>query len=561
MRMQTTTLSHNGRDESVSIPADVFWLPGVVGVACAIVHLLTSRLWVTPDSTAYLSLAMGLAENGDFSQASFQLRLPGYPLLLAGVFRLFGSASATGILITQHVMVVVMSMLVAGIFYSLHASKRWAVVAGLLSATSPYVAGYANAVLTEVPYGFMLTLTMFFLIRFVRTENPWLLAGASLAAGCAALIKDVGQYAFVLCTLVLLAMLCRPLLERLLVHLPGAPSMPARVPHGDSNGRSTSGRRGPMLRLFAFAIVPGLFVLGPVMALNLYNFGRIKANANHGLLYYYRAGCLDELDDPASAAQQTIRQRVADARQRGWIPADATHHDYIPTVMAMERHLGHHGSVFESGRLAEIGDVLREAGTDLMKAYPERIAFSVMRDTYRILMMPDDGYRMQPGGQFSENRLAPEHELHAPTTYVAAVRAKPGMQRLNRYLRFGNEPGPLTHAVTPILTTHRTWKERASLPFVVADTPYEGLMLMAGLGWLSLLWMPASRPIGCLVGFVVFYHALGSAFMGGVQPRYIIPVHPLVTVLLGAGLAAAWNLAYATYMQSPLYRPRQALEV
>ena len=380
-------------------------------------------------------------------------------------------------------------------------------------------------------YAFCVTIVALCLVRFPATGGARWLIGASFAGAGAALLKDAGQYAFLLGPFTVVA--C-------------AASRYVVLRFRSDNDDMLQGRRamctartaGVTARQLAAAVLPGLVLVSPILALNQLHFGRWKANANHGLLYYYRAGCLDRLDLPESEAQETVRRRVATARENGWIPDSATHHDYIPTIIALERHLGHEGSVFESGRLAEVGDLLKEAGQDLMWANPIATARSVATDVYRILMMPDDAYRMLPGGGYSENRLAPEHDLHAPTTYVSSVLAKSGMGNLDHYIVFSDEPRPATDGWARVVLGHRSWKEKLAIPIVVADNVYELVMVIGFTGFLAMFRIPSYRPAALLLAAIIAYHAIGSAFMGGVQPRYVVPVHPLINTFVAAGCLA-----------------------
>lgn len=503
---------------------------------------LASRIWVTPDSTAYISLAVGLADRFDFSQPLFQLRLPGYPLLLAGLFRAFGNHSAIALLAVQHAMVVGCALFAVLIAWTLWPCRIFAGFAGVACGLSLHLSGYAGAVLTEVPYAFMLTGCMYFLLRFTIDHGYRFLLTASLLGGLAALIKDVGQYAIVTCALV--AVVCAWRGRR---GVPGededeTEDEAAAVAEAEEVRASNRAWLRRLLRSgggVAYAVLPAMAIMSPFMIHNYATWGRIKANANGGLLYYYRAGYLDKLDSHTSEAVAYLRDTVATARENGWVPDGATHHDYLATVHACERIRGHEGSIFESGHLAEIGAIMRRAGIDLICEHPGAVARSVLRDIYHILLIPDDGYRMLPGGAFSGNRLAPEDPIHAVDTYLSSVTDKIGNGALRKYLPITNTPRPMTAAWSAFVRQYHHKIEKGSMPLFVVDTPYEASIALAGLGMVASLFL--KRRLGfAVLAFVVFYHAAGSAFMGGVQPRYLVPVHPLLNIFACVPVAMLW---------------------
>ena len=164
-------------------PRAVIWTV-VLGAAVSNAFCLAgSHLWVYPDSIDYIRLAGGLADRFDLHQELFLIRPPGYPAMLAVIFRVFESWSQTAILVVQHGMAIVAAGLTALIAWHLTQRKSVSLVAGLMCAGSLQVLAYANLVLTETPYMVTLLACVYFLVRYHHEGNLRVLALASLMAG------------------------------------------------------------------------------------------------------------------------------------------------------------------------------------------------------------------------------------------------------------------------------------------------------------------------------------------------------------------------------------------
>lgn len=179
------------------------------------------------DGIVYSRMAVVLLEQGVFSadtQPPYTptlIRLPGYPIFLAGVYSVFGHGNNTAIRVIQGIVYAITCVLIALLAWNWTEGKRhrrrkaawWAFV---LAALCPFTAIFSAVILTE-------TLTMFFLAAMTlaatyafKSTNKnasrlwWIAAG--LIAGFAVFIRpDSGLFAFGLgLTLVVSALSERP---------------------------------------------------------------------------------------------------------------------------------------------------------------------------------------------------------------------------------------------------------------------------------------------------------------------------------------------------------------
>jgi len=462
-------------------------------------RLVTGRIWVSPDSAGYLTLAIGFADHWDWSNPLLLFRLPGYPLLLAAVFATCGDASAVMLRIVQHAMVAGCAGLTMMLARNLGLSRRWAIAAGACVLLDPYLARYADAVLTEVPYTLLLLAWMVLLGRFLHSGNPGAvsaLAGASVLAALLALFKDAG-----------LALL-------ILGALAGLWTSATRATTGIP-GRLSA--RGP--RVFACilaALIPGLVMLAPVVIHNHHAFGYRGLNANGGMLPYYRAACVDRLPPPTSTAVARIGDMLTAARHAGVVGSDATLHEYLPTVRAVQHALDPASrQIFATPALPQISALLGEAGWDIMRAHPLAIVRGTLRNSWHILTVPDPAGRMP-------------QEAH-----VDFVVHRVGAAALARYvpsgqLRADHESALLRSRPADNLANALYRRLEGSLP-LLPISPYELLILLALAGSVTVL-AQRPQPPALLLLLVAAYHAIGAGFMGGLEPRYVVPLHPLLIV-------------------------------
>jgi hypothetical protein len=160
---------------------------------CAVAALvagLVLRLWfvshaarIDGDSLIYGNIAKNLLQHGVYGFTQTEsgvsptlIRLPGYPLFIAGCFVLFGADHYMAVMHLQCVIDLVTCLLVAALAYRLF-GPRAAMAALWLGALCPFTAAYAAAPLTETLTLAAIALTFYSLERWGATGpgyNRWL---------------------------------------------------------------------------------------------------------------------------------------------------------------------------------------------------------------------------------------------------------------------------------------------------------------------------------------------------------------------------------------------------
>ena len=167
------------------------------------------------DGRVYAQIAINVLEQHVFSHENQPpyvpsiIRLPGYPLLLAGVYKLFGHGNNTAVRVVQAGIDTLTCVLVALVAFEWavddERKHRAALIAFGLAAVCPFTAIYVATVLTEVPTNFLAVATVLAAtFGFKATDNAdvtnrravlwWVVTG--LIAGLAVLFRpDSGLFA------------------------------------------------------------------------------------------------------------------------------------------------------------------------------------------------------------------------------------------------------------------------------------------------------------------------------------------------------------------------------
>lgn len=180
------------------------------------------------DAIVYSQLAVNVLEQHVYSheaQAPYApslIRLPGYPLFLAGVYKVFGHGNKTAVRVVQAVVDTLTCALIALVAFQWAGDPerrhRAALIAFALAAVCPFTAIYVATLLTEVPTDFLavaMVLTVTFAFKTAdrgdRRKAVLWWAASGLIVGLAVLFRpDSGLFA----AAVGLALMCPRLLQR-----------------------------------------------------------------------------------------------------------------------------------------------------------------------------------------------------------------------------------------------------------------------------------------------------------------------------------------------------------
>lgn len=173
-----------------------------VGLLVRVIFAASLPLLLSNDSLDYASTAMRIAAGDDANLS--KVRTPGYPVLLAGAFWLFG-VSGTAVLVLHHLLGLGTALL-AAVAASRFVPARWSMVAGLLVAVDPFLLGFSHLMLSEVAATFFFMAAVAAAVHAER--RVWLCAttaAAAMAAAC--LVRPAMQVAL---PFIVLGLVCVP---------------------------------------------------------------------------------------------------------------------------------------------------------------------------------------------------------------------------------------------------------------------------------------------------------------------------------------------------------------
>ena len=139
-----------------------------------------------PDSGGYMDMALGLLSSGAFPG---DLRLPGYPALLAFFYKVFGQANLP-VIIFQHALGLVVWLL----FMKILETDRQKLVFSALYFCDLLYNSYQHVVLADFFFSFLLCLSAWLAWLYRREGKPVFLFLCGLALGLGILTKPVLKY-------------------------------------------------------------------------------------------------------------------------------------------------------------------------------------------------------------------------------------------------------------------------------------------------------------------------------------------------------------------------------
>ncbi len=477
-----------------------------VSVVIGTLFATGSTLWVATDSGWYLKLAADVAERGDLSNDLFQFRPPAYPMFLAVLFRFFGAASGAAIIVSQHAMVIATAAFAALTAATLRPQALFVATAGLLTAICPYLSGYANTVLTEVPYALLIAAAVFFLVRAQVTDVSYYLAAASATAALAALTKGTGQIAVAVCVG---AALCRGV---------------QRIRHA-SQRTSIATRAVALFRPIACSVVPAATLLLPVMCWNYGRSGHFQLTCALGVELYARAMITDKLGDAGHPALAHLEETLDEAKRRGLVDPAATLRDHHALLSVYP--------LVHGGSRADAADAMGRAATQLLMENVGAVLGRTLHYAYWMLVVPDPIYRVVPGRMPTD--MFDIHEAHA------AVERIVGAPVLAQYLPSRLEPGPMSATLATLTNAYHDHIDRGAPILGTGDTLYEELVQVSLLG-LTVGLFRRDRNRWLIPAAMLAGHVAISALLVGPVPRYTGPVLFLLWILLALAVATSYDV-------------------
>lgn len=508
-----------------------------VAILAVLVNALAiagAQLWARPESSYDITLAGGIARGFDFTNELFLVRPPGYPLLLAGVFTLFGPYSSTAILVLQHTMLVGVAVLTALIAWHLSGSRMTMLLAGLFATCSLQLLTLANVVVPEISYALVLLAATHFLVRYAIEGRLSWLAAASAFSGLAYLFQPVGLTVVIPCLLALIhrAALMRPKKEKL---VPRGSGLLRRFEQQKAgHPRPLGGIRRYTLFGLVLAVVPACLVAIPSVVLAYAAAGAPGFGRRVMLPFYERLRVADGLEAENSSAFSEIRSTVHQAALSGDGPATVD-----------DRHWASVWHAFSAVRQAPLSDasaVMSRAALDLAKANLPVVLKNTFRYAYWQLRVPDSSYRFHAGGApgvvepTGECIPNPWADIYDVSTYKPVLR--PALEPNRDYLLLSGAPKVATATWRAVARWYLAHVENGETVLGIGDSLYEELL------WVCLAGVPASlllrrRMTSLLVLSVLALQIGVAALLFGPEPRLGLPLKPLLLVfasLLPIGL-------------------------
>lgn len=132
------------------------------------------------DQGEYHQVAEGILQNGIFVSS---YRTYGYPILLALVYRFFGTEATLPWKVLQIVLDTAVGLLVFAIAKRLFRNFSLAFIAAMITMLNPFTAAYTGVRLSEVSAIFLMTATYFLTLEYIRTQRTVTLLILALTIG------------------------------------------------------------------------------------------------------------------------------------------------------------------------------------------------------------------------------------------------------------------------------------------------------------------------------------------------------------------------------------------
>lgn len=230
----------------------------------------------------YQDLALGLLESGSFDTFG-AFRTPGYPVFLAGLYRVFGVRPWVALLVQLLTNVGCVIMVYSWGRAAL--SRRTSIIAATLFAVEPHVVLYSLALRTETLFVAAFLASVLLLTYGLQRGRFGLVVGSGLLLGVSTLIRPIAQF---------------------------FPLVAAGLVLGFPRIRWSFRMRALVGFVFAF-----LLILSPWLCRNYFEFGYAGlSSAQGGNLLFYNAAYA-EVDRTGRSVREVRAELAKEAQERG----------------------------------------------------------------------------------------------------------------------------------------------------------------------------------------------------------------------------------------------------
>lgn len=151
------------------------------------------------DAYGYQTIAENLVKGNGYAPDNpflSTLRTPGYPVFIAAVYFIFGIKPWL-VILAQIVMDSALAVLIAKFALLLFGNLRTSFIAGLLWALEPFAIFYSNKLLSDGLFVFLVVLSFFFFLRFLKITHKRNLFASGILLGMATLTRPISIYLFI----------------------------------------------------------------------------------------------------------------------------------------------------------------------------------------------------------------------------------------------------------------------------------------------------------------------------------------------------------------------------
>jgi len=197
---------------------------------------------------------------------------------------------------------------------------------------------------------------------------------------------------------------------------------------------------------------------------------------------------------------------------------------------------------------------LGEAAMPILLAHKRAVAIGTFVNAARTLLMPDGIYLCRPEAPGSAATSFPGSVVgsaqgHPPfvstSKYERDFKIRLYEAADQPYIHPNRHAGPLAHYWSALSAWyHANIVTGKPLPVIPGDTPYEHWVYFCLLGGVAMLFRPRHVVVGILLWAVMLCQLLPSSFIPGTNPRFAVPIRPIVDLwgiyLACTGFAVLW---------------------